>query len=312
MDIELQSDHGDFVAVVEILPFPRLPAVVVWGVRTFTLHTAGERPAEGALPVYREAFAFVSLTPSPGKPRPSDTPACRACGRSLLDSNAGLADGCPCNSGRGANHGLVSKETCTCKECDPAQSGSSRVRTPVETAAAELMRADAERVYQPVDRAARAVVGAAVAPGIPDTATGPDGQQRGYVVLSAEERAKGFVRPVRTSYVHVGPPGPKGTLRDLTPDEAERYGSGADPFVKFEVYPPEMAPKTGRFWTQADLDAVAKGCGALTTMGRALAETYARDPAFYGATFCVGCKTHLPVGERGEFVWDGTTERVGT
>jgi hypothetical protein len=30
----------------------------------------------------------------------------------------------------------------------------------------------------------------------------PDGQQVGYVVLSDEERAKGFVRPVRTSYVH--------------------------------------------------------------------------------------------------------------
>jgi len=31
-----------------------------------------------------------------------------------------------------------------------------------------------------------------------------NGQQRGYVVLSAEERAKGLVRPVRQSYVHVG------------------------------------------------------------------------------------------------------------
>jgi hypothetical protein len=29
-----------------------------------------------------------------------------------------------------------------------------------------------------------------------------DGQQRGYVVLSDEERAKGFLRPVRSSYVH--------------------------------------------------------------------------------------------------------------
>lgn len=28
------------------------------------------------------------------------------------------------------------------------------------------------------------------------------GQQKGYVVLSAEERKKGFVRPVRRSYVH--------------------------------------------------------------------------------------------------------------
>jgi hypothetical protein len=30
-----------------------------------------------------------------------------------------------------------------------------------------------------------------------------DGQQENYLVLSAEERAKGFVRPVRTSYIHV-------------------------------------------------------------------------------------------------------------
>jgi hypothetical protein len=29
-----------------------------------------------------------------------------------------------------------------------------------------------------------------------------DGQQKGYVVLSEAERAKGFIRPVRDSYVH--------------------------------------------------------------------------------------------------------------
>lgn len=29
------------------------------------------------------------------------------------------------------------------------------------------------------------------------------GQQKGYVVLSEEERAKGFVRPVRQAYVHL-------------------------------------------------------------------------------------------------------------
>jgi len=28
------------------------------------------------------------------------------------------------------------------------------------------------------------------------------GMQKGYVVLSAEERAKGFVRPVRNTYIH--------------------------------------------------------------------------------------------------------------
>jgi hypothetical protein len=46
-------------------------------------------------------------------------------------------------------------------------------------------------------------------------------------------------------------------------------------------------------------------------MGQAIAETYARDPHFYGATFCVRCSKHRPVGEDGEFVWDDGT-KVGT
>lgn len=81
-----------------------------------------------------------------------------------------------------------------------------------------------------------------------------NGQQKDYVVLSPEERAKGFVRPVRRSYRHLK-------------------------------------------------------CGTVTTMAPAIAETYARDPGFYNGTFCVGCRTHLPLDE---FVWDGTTERVGS
>lgn len=80
------------------------------------------------------------------------------------------------------------------------------------------------------------------------------GQQKGYVVLSADERAKGFVRPVRRSYVH------------------------------------------------------AK-CGVVTTMGQSLAETYARQPDFYGGTFCAGCRTHFPLDQ---FKWDGTDEVVGS
>jgi hypothetical protein len=43
----------------------------------------------------------------------------------------------------------------------------------------------------------------------------------------------------------------------------------------------------------------------------AIAETYARQPTFYGATFCCHCGTHLPVGEQGEFVWEDGS-RVGT
>ena len=71
----------------------------------------------------------------------------------------------------------------------------------------------------------------------------PGGMQKGYVVLSDEERAKGFVRPVRRSYRH------------LT-------------------------------------------CNAVTTMGQALAETFARDPHFYSGTFCVACRAHFPVGDK--------------
>lgn len=41
-------------------------------------------------------------------------------------------------------------------------------------------------------------------------------------------------------------------------------------------------------------------CGTTTTMGRKLAETYARDPHFYGATFCVKCNVHRPLSE---FTW---------
>ena len=48
-------------------------------------------------------------------------------------------------------------------------------------------------------------------------------------------------------------------------------------------------------------------------MAQELGETYARDPAFYGATFCANCRSHFPVGVDGEFVWDdGSDQRVGT
>lgn len=85
-----------------------------------------------------------------------------------------------------------------------------------------------------------------------DTESRP--QNEVYLVLSEEERAKGFVRPVRRTYLH-------------------------------------------------------KACGSITTMGTALAETYARDPKFYGATYCCACQKHLPVSE---FVWDGTDQLVGS
>lgn len=140
----------------------------------------------------------------------------------------------------------------------------------------------------------------------------PVPQAEVYLVLSDEERAKGFVRPVRDRYIHVGPPGPRNPdwLRDLTPDEQERFGQYD--YVKFEPYNDDDASSVvGRFWTQAQLAAIGGGCQSVTTMGLALAETYARDPSFYGATYCVRCQKHLPVGEHGEFVWEDGS-KVGT
>ena len=80
------------------------------------------------------------------------------------------------------------------------------------------------------------------------------GMQADYVVLTPEERAKGYVRPLRMMYTH------------LT-------------------------------------------CGNDTKMGFELAETYAVDPSFYTDTFCYHCRLHCPLHE---FVWKGTTERVGS
>jgi hypothetical protein len=88
-----------------------------------------------------------------------------------------------------------------------------------------------------------------------DSSPGP--QNKKYLVLSEEERAKGFVRPVRRTYKH------------LT-------------------------------------------CGTTTTMSQVIAETYAANFNFYGNTYCCHCRKHLPVGAKGEFVWYGTNEKVGT
>lgn len=50
-------------------------------------------------------------------------------------------------------------------------------------------------------------------------------------------------------------------------------------------------------------------CGAVTTMGLALSETYARQPSFYGATYCCRCSMHRPVAE---FVWTDDGKVVGS
>jgi hypothetical protein len=143
--------------------------------------------------------------------------------------------------------------------------------------------------------------------------TAETGQHDAYIVLCDEERAKGFVRPYRDAYKHVGPPGNKYPLRDLTAEELLRYPLDVYGYTKFEEYPDgstERAQgKTGKFWQHAILYQTGKGCGTVTTMGRKLSETYARDPKFYGSTFCCGCNRHLPVAE---FVWTADNARVGS
>ena len=128
-------------------------------------------------------------------------------------------------------------------------------------------------------------------------------QNEAYIILSEEERAKGFVRPVRLKYQHVGIK-PRYPLRDLTEEESEIHGGYG--YVQYEADLDDESAMCGRFWTQKMLDS---GCDSVTSMHKDLAETYARDPKFYGSTWCVSCRGHYRVDE---FVWDGTVEVVGS
>lgn len=131
------------------------------------------------------------------------------------------------------------------------------------------------------------------------------GQNEAYLILPQlpeEYRSKGYVRPFRDAYRHTGTR-PIHPIVPLTPDEQERY-RGLD-YVRREVYPGD-SPISGRYWTQKQLES---GCGKVTTMSREIAETYARDPKFYGATFCVHCGRHLRVDE---FTWWPDGSRVGS
>ena len=66
----------------------------------------------------------------------------------------------------------------------------------------EKRRAEAESI--PVDRSKRVLVsGNPVPEDDSHTADRGDGQQMDYVVLSADERSKGFVRPFRDAYRHL-------------------------------------------------------------------------------------------------------------
>ena len=136
-------------------------------------------------------------------------------------------------------------------------------------------RAEASQNIPPVDHSARQLLdGSPVPADRSHTEIRSDGMQKSYVVLSPEERAKGFVRPLRASYIHVGVGG-----SEIDSNNPSRHGRK----------PP--------------------GCGTLTKMGRALVETYARDPKFYDGTFCAGGRKHFPLDQ---FVWADTNEVVGS
>ena len=138
------------------------------------------------------------------------------------------------------------------------------------------------------------------------SAPGPikdNGQHSSYWILSEEERKKGFIRPVRTNYIHVGIR-PKYSIRDLTDEENEKYSHFG--YVKYEKNLDDESAIVGKFWTEKQLNS---GCGVETTMNQSIAETYARDPKYYGSTFCINCGEHIRVEE---FVWDGTNDKVGS
>lgn len=142
--------------------------------------------------------------------------------------------------------------------------------------------------------------------------TNDTGQHDGYIVLCPDERAKGFVRPYRDAYKHVG----RSVCGQIIgqPLHAD-FALGGPRRICDEPFGHE-GPCEGSFRTVAQAEHAVLlqshrlgGCGAVTSMGRALSETYARDPTFYGATFCCQCNRHLPVAE---FVWTADGQRVGS
>jgi hypothetical protein len=124
-------------------------------------------------------------------------------------------------------------------------------------------------------------------------------------------------------------------LKSLFADKRKGWATsdGKAPRPGFEnaSAPAPIDPRTGEhqaYWILSDSER-AKGfvrpvrmayrhsrCGTVTSMDRPIAETFARDPKYYGRTMCAECGEHFPVGKRGEFTWmDGDTDtgiRVGT
>lgn len=133
------------------------------------------------------------------------------------------------------------------------------------------------------------------------------GQHEIYLVLSDDELAKGFIRPYRDRYIHVGRK-VCGKMRDnngqlggtrLVCTMPSNHKGDCNGFESMTQPEHAKVLDNGYFG----------GCGTVTTMGTKLSETYAREPKFYGATFCVRCNKHLPVGE---FRWTADNEVVGS
>lgn len=113
----------------------------------------------------------------------------------------------------------------------------------------------------------------------------------------------------------------------MAPEEKRDTASGRPPEQVVDGAPAPVDPASGQHrdhWVLPEAER-AKGfvrpvrrnyrhtrCGTITTMGQPIAETYARQPTFYGTTFCYACKEYLPVGERGDFVWTDDGTKVGT
>jgi len=155
-------------------------------------------------------------------------------------------------------------------------------------------------------------------PNDPDLGRGVDveqvGQNKKYLVLTEEELAKGFVRPVRTTYVHKGRHYDKG-IRMLDEPYVSDHNGKTYVAIATVLVNEDGSYKGGTYLTEEEVIQYRKtygyvgGCGVETRMNRTIAETYAANPNFYGATFCVGCSKHLPVGE---FVWIDDGQIVGS
>lgn len=138
------------------------------------------------------------------------------------------------------------------------------------------------------------------------------GQNNCYLVLSQEERDKGFIRPFRESYIHMGRKYSDGIKMLDKPEKSEFNGNIYVAIANISIDGKVLG---GTYITQKELEQYNRnggyigGCGVVTTMGYEIAATYARNPKFYNATFCVGCNKHLPLSE---FLWSDSNDIVGS